>query len=122
MSKISRKLFIVLVAILTLVVFSNEASAETLDPLKDDTIEQASVPPNMPYRIWQESWLSTSASFPERTQFVTKFYYGVGYRGHLTITRRTDGQSGALYTGWLYHPNYSGGNLPVPARIIGEEK
>ena len=36
----------------------------------------------------------TVIEFPERTQFVTRFYYGVGYRGYLTITRRTDGQSG----------------------------
>lgn len=96
MSKISRKLFVLLVAILTLAIFSNDAGAETLVPLEVDTIEQTSVPPNQPYKIWQSSWLSTSASFPERTQFVTRFYYGVGYRGYLTITRRTDGQSGAL--------------------------
>lgn len=58
-----KKVFVLLIAILTLAIFSNEASAETLEPLEADTIEQASVPRDQPYRIWQSEFLTTSAVF-----------------------------------------------------------
>lgn len=120
MNKILGKVLVLFIAILTLTTFSNEVSAETLDPLNTDKIEQTTVPRDTPYKIWHERFLTTNASFPEKTQFVTQIAYGVLYRGHLSITRRTDGQNGAVYEGWLYHPDYSGGDLPIPARV--EEK
>ncbi|WP_368645954.1 hypothetical protein AB4027_03270 [Alkalibacterium putridalgicola] len=121
MSEMPRKIFVLLVAVLTLAIFSNDVSAETLDPLEVDTIEQASVPRDQPYRIWRSEFLLTSASFPERTKLVTYSAFGVLYRGYLTMTNRTDGRYGALYEGWVYHPNYSGGNLPMPARVIEDK-
>lgn len=121
MKKKLRKILIFFIVILTVTIFSNEVSAENIDTFNIDKIEAASVPRNQPYKIWYEGFKTTSASFPEKTKYVTQPAYGVLYRGYLTITRRTDGRNGAVYEGWLYHPDYAGGNLPIPAKVEEEK-
>lgn len=121
------KSIIAVAAILTVMLFfkNSTVNASALEPVELNRVEQvaplAGVPSNQPWRMWHGRWMTANASRPASTRYVTQNAYGVQYRGYLTITRKTDGQQTAYYEGWLYHPNYSGGNLPIPAKVTEEK-